>query len=173
MCRIGSNRPVALNRLGFGPCYHILLRPDNHDLRIWYNVGQDYPVAINFEKLYKAYPDAKFILTIRDPAKWEASTKETLSKILAPGVNHESWEYKWFIVDAITRYHRGRFFTNAQDEIIAHNQRIIETISADQLLVYEVSQGWEPLVDYLGVEKPDIPFPRVNETAKFPERIMD
>ncbi|GJJ15949.1 hypothetical protein Clacol_010228 [Clathrus columnatus] len=161
---------VALNELGFGPCYHLLLRPSGaDDLKPWYNFGQglanaeedlwnllkdynsfsDYPVAINFEKLYKAYPDAKFILTTRDPAKWESSIKA-----ISPFLNNlrsNDWLNKWSTIDAMARYHRGRLLTDMQGEIIAHNQRVIEVIPADQLLVYEVSQGWEPLVNYLEV----------------------
>ncbi|GJJ15804.1 hypothetical protein Clacol_010082 [Clathrus columnatus] len=39
-----------------------------------YNSIVDYPPAIYYEELYKAYPDAKFILTTREPVKWEASS---------------------------------------------------------------------------------------------------
>lgn len=28
-----------------------------------------------------AYPDAKFILTVRDPTKWKISTKETIHRV--------------------------------------------------------------------------------------------
>ena len=38
---------------------------------------------------------------------------------------------------------------------------------ADQLLVYEVGQGWEPLCEFLGVPVPDEPFPHLNDTASF------
>ncbi len=34
------------------------------------------------------------------------------------------------------------------------------------LLVYEVKEGWEPLCEFLGVEVPDKPFPRLNDTAQ-------
>jgi len=37
--------------------------------------------------------------------------------------------------------------------------------------VYEVKEGWGPLCEFLGVEEPDIPFPRVNDTAEMHRRI--
>ena len=43
-----------------------------------------------------------------------------------------------------------------------HNEEVKRTIPPDRLLVYEVSQGWEPLCNFLGVPVPATPFPRVN-----------
>jgi hypothetical protein len=40
-----------------------------------------------------------------------------------------------------------------------------------RFLSYEVSQGWEPLCAFLDVPVPDEPFPKVNTTAEFQERI--
>jgi len=34
-----------------------------------------------------------------------------------------------------------------------------------------VSQGWQPLCDFLGVPVPDAPFPRTNDTATFQARV--
>ncbi len=40
---------------------------------------------------------------------------------------------------------------------------------ARRLLVYEVKQGWVPLCEFLGVEAPREPFPRLNERDQFPK----
>ena len=50
---------------------------------------------------------------------------------------------------------------------VAHNEAVQATIPAEQLLVFEVKQGWEPLCGFLGVEVPDEPFPRTNDRAEF------
>ncbi len=42
------------------------------------------------------------------------------------------------------------------------NQEVIDTISADRLLVFHPKDGWEPLCDFLDVPVPAAPFPRVN-----------
>jgi hypothetical protein len=49
----------------------------------------------------------------------------------------------------------------------AHNARVREVIPAERLLVYEVAQGWGPLCDFLGVEAPEGPMPKVNSTEEF------
>ena len=51
----------------------------------------------------------------------------------------------------IEKYHRGRLWTNTQEEFIAHNDRIKQLIPSEKLLVYEVGEGWERLVEFLGV----------------------
>ncbi|GJJ15807.1 hypothetical protein Clacol_010085 [Clathrus columnatus] len=201
-----SSLREALKTLGFGPCHHmivILRNKDPKEIKTWtdlgqgsatlddirtllkdYNSIQDYPAVIYFEELYKAYPDAKFILvcrkkTTREPAKWEASMKVTILPAVKTFLERTpdpdpflSCLREWFDIEMLGRYHRGKLYTDTQDEIIAHNQRVIQTIPADKLLVYDVSQGWEPLVNFLGVEKPDIPFPHVNDTARFQKRYM-
>jgi len=45
---------------------------------------------------------------------------------------------------------------------LEHNSRVKATIPRDQLLVYNVKQGWKPLCEFLGVDVPDVPFPRLN-----------
>ena len=47
------------------------------------------------------------------------------------------------------------FFENRTKEII-------NTITPDRLLVYQVKQGWGPLCEFLDIPVPDINFPRVN-----------
>jgi hypothetical protein len=37
--------------------------------------------------------------------------------------------------------------------------------------VHEIGEGWDPLVRHLGVERPDTPFPRLNDTASFREMV--
>ena len=67
----------------------------------------------------------------------------------------------------------GRF--TERDHAIAvferHNEAVKATVPADRLLVYEVAEGWEPLARFLGVERPDTPFPRLNDTAAFREMV--
>ncbi len=62
-----------------------------------------------------------------------------------------------------------------RDHLIAsyerHNEAARQSYSSDRLLVYEVSEGWEPLCTFLGVPVPDEPFPRVNTADEFHENI--
>ena len=44
---------------------------------------------------------------------------------------------------------------------------MIDTVPAEKLLVFQVSQGWEPLCQFLDLPIPDEPFPRANTRAQF------
>ena len=49
----------------------------------------------------------------------------------------------------------------------AHNQDVIDSVPADKLLVFEASQGWEPLCAFLDVPVSDQPYPKTNTTEDF------
>jgi hypothetical protein len=46
----------------------------------------------------------------------------------------------------------------------AWNERVRAVIPADRLLVFKVTEGWDPLCKFLGVPKPSEPFPHANDT---------
>jgi hypothetical protein len=48
-----------------------------------------------------------------------------------------------------------------------HVKEVKEFVPPERLLVYEVTQGWEPLCEFLGVEVPDEPFPHRNDADEF------
>jgi hypothetical protein len=52
-----------------------------------------------------------------------------------------------------------------------HNDAVKRAIPPQRLLVYEASQGWEPLCRFLGKPVPSGPFPRVNTTEEFRARL--
>jgi hypothetical protein len=53
------------------------------------------------------------------------------------------------------------------------NQEVQDTVPADRLLVWSVSDGWEPLCEFLEVPVPDTPFPHLNDSKGFIDRIVD
>jgi hypothetical protein len=48
-----------------------------------------------------------------------------------------------------------------------HNAEVQEAIDSDRLLVYRISDGWEPLCEFLGRPIPDAPFPHANDRSQF------
>jgi hypothetical protein len=46
-------------------------------------------------------------------------------------------------------------------------------VPAERLLVWDVTQGWEPLCEFLELPVPDEPFPNVNDSVQFVERMID
>ena len=184
---------LALERLRFGPCYHmkeVFEHLDDH-VPLWdqatrseyvdwdalfqcYRSSVDFPVASFYRELADYYPKAKVVLTVRDPERWFQSFSDTIMHRLTQPLpdNLAAW-------GAMTRKTilERVFKGNALDKAHAieryrqHNDEVERTIAPERLLVYEVSQGWKPLCEFLGCRIPDEPFPRVNTSDEFQERI--
>lgn len=87
---------VALEQLGFGPCYHMrdLLADLENGLPLWEAVADgardwerifgdaqstvDWPSARYWRELLERYPDAKVILSVRPADRWVKSMRETV-----------------------------------------------------------------------------------------------
>lgn len=183
---------LALERLGLGPCYHmkeVFAHPDH--VPAWeqaadggtvdwdalfegYRSAVDFPASSFYGELAAHYPAAKVILTVRDPDRWFASVDATILRPLRQTLPAHLADWgrmarktileRVFAGDASDRAHLVACYER-------HNAEVKRTIPAERLLVYEASQGWEPLCAFLAVPVPDEPFPLVNTTAEFQERI--
>jgi len=172
---------LALEHLGFGPCYHMseLLAGARRNLPLWldvvagkpdwdtifdgYTSTTDNPACNYWRELADHFPEAKVILTTRDPDSWFNSVSET---IFSPGhlASFEVEPVGTFIRGTVTRDFGDRIHDRAfMTEYFANrNEEIIETLSTERLLVLPVGAGWGPLCDFLGVDVPDVLYPRVN-----------
>jgi hypothetical protein len=135
----------------------------------------DWPTACFFRELSKDFPDAKFILTQRDPERWADSFGETIYTLLA-GRDEAPEEMRDWLdmaseVIKKTGFPPGLGRDELTEAFIAHNDAVRETIPPKQLLVFEVKQGWEPLCDFLGVPVPEGEFPRTNHRQEFWDRV--
>ncbi len=54
-----------------------------------------------------------------------------------------------------------------------YNREVQEVVPAERLLVWTPSDGWDPLCEFLELPVPELPFPRVNDSGEFAERIID
>ena len=52
-----------------------------------------------------------------------------------------------------------------------HAQDVRAEIPPERLLVFNVSEGWGPLCEFLGVAEPSHPFPRLNDAGSMRHRI--
>lgn len=188
---------LALEQLGFGPCHHmteLAKRPNRWGLWERFFAGEradwdsmfegfqstvDAPSCFVYRELAVFYPDAKVILTVRDPDRWFEST---LTTVAAPGYREKLSQTPIGGVTAgMTSYQvkkRAGSISNRdakalQDRDVmiagfeAHNAEVREVIARERLLEFEVKQGWEPLCRFLGVPVPDIPFPHANEQGNW------
>jgi hypothetical protein len=135
-----------------------------------YDSTVDWPNATYWEELAEVYPDAKVILTERDPNTWFDSTQATI--FADRGLVDSDAAFPRMVRKVVFDLFDGRI--HDRDHAIAvfeaHNARVRATIPAKRLLVYEVAQGWKPLCDFLGVTVPDGPMPKVNSREEFAAR---
>ena len=94
-----SSLKAALERLGFGPCYHmteVFAQPDHADFWVsawhgkqvdWegvlgdYGATVDWPAYTFYEELMRQHPDAKVLLSVRDSEPWFESTRSTIYEL--------------------------------------------------------------------------------------------
>ena len=183
----------ALEKLRIGPCYHmreVVSRPSH--IKLWYDISRgehpnwnrlfsgfnsavDFPVCLFYKQLINKFPEAKFILTLRDFDTWYISTANTIYKvpsILPDWFEKVVYPIRMFIVMQVNLIWVGLFKNNFSDRdstklvYYEHIESVKKIIPADKLLIYNVKEGWEPLCEFLDVDVPDIPFPKVNDTAE-------
>jgi len=183
----------ALEKLRIGPCYHmreVVSRPSH--IKLWYDISRgehpnwnrlfsgfnsavDFPVCLFYKQLINIFPEAKFILTLRDFDTWYISTANTIYKvpsILPDWFEKVVYPIRMFIVMQVNLIWVGLFKNNFSDRdstklvYYEHIESVKKIIPADKLLIYNVKEGWEPLCEFLDVDVPDIPFPKVNDTAE-------
>jgi Sulfotransferase domain len=150
----------------------------------------DYPGGYFYEELADFYPDAKVLLSVRGAESWERSMRETvwsvrngdsLMRLLssAQGIVNPGWQDFLDLADGIMWQGKGTFAGSHAEkaELMAamnrHNEAVKSAIPSDRLLVWSVSEGWEPLCEFLELPVPDEPLPHVNDRAEFLSRVID
>lgn len=176
---------LALEQLGFGPCYHmteLLIHPTHAQLWTgaadgrpeWeallgeYASTVDYPGCAFWRDLAARNPDAKVLLSVRDPAAWFESTQKTIFS--DESIQRlESSPLEHFFANAVWTGLRERIHDRdfMMDHFRRHNAEVERAIPPERLLVYQVSEGWGPLCAFLRVPVPDRPFPRVNSREQY------
>lgn len=185
---------IALETLGFGPCYHMteVIKHPTH-VGFWhraargehmdwarifrgYNATVDWPACTFYEALMTAYPDAKLILTVRDPHKWYESTRDTIYMSVRAVPPRLKWilpPFARFIEMVTALIWQGTFHGRFDDREHAieifnqHLEAVKRIVPPERLLVFDVREGWEPLCAFLEVPIPEgLPFPHANDRRK-------
>lgn len=199
---------VALEMLGFEPCYHwvnVLADLDQVDVwnraldgeRVWDEVFADVQATVDWpggyfwRELMDHYPDAKVLLSVRDPLKWEPSFRETIWNMghgeniinllsSARALVDPQWSRYVKLVDRMFWSGRGTFAASGHErpeQLIAeferHNAEVKATVPPERLLVWNVTEGWEPLCEFLEVPVPGEPMPHANDRETFLGRVID
>ncbi len=176
---------LALEMLLGEPCYHmseVIGKAGQVDLWIdaaagkpnWdaifdgYAATVDFPAACYWQELASYYPDAKVVLSLRDAARWFASTQET---IFSPKLQELQAGTKWGRMCKATIDDHIGGDTNDRTAMIAafnaHNESVKAAFGPDRLLVFEARDGWPPLCSFLGVPVPEQSYPHINSKEEF------
>lgn len=201
------SQKVALEMLGFEPCYHMVnVLSDLDRANAWRRAldGEqpwdeifegsqatvDWPGSFFYKELAEFYPDAKVFLSVRSAESWERSMRDTIWGLFYGDMLIRDLSYARARVDAKWRSYlelmeemwqqSGLIPDGAETDsetmrsaMERFNEEVQETIPADRLLVWSVADGWEPLCEFLEVPVPDTPFPHLNDSKGFSERIID
>lgn len=187
---------AALEQIGFGPCFHmvdLMPHPDRAPMFLaalngeqvdWnvvfdgFRATVDWPGCTFYRRILAAYPEAKVILSVRDPEKWYASAERTIYALKeaaargalegdGPGAPPEVLQMIRTLIWDTTFEDRFADKDFAIEVFERHNAEVERTVPAEQLLVYEIQQGWGPICDFLGVEAPQGDFPHLNDAESF------
>lgn len=196
---------AALETLGFGPCYHmveLLAQPER--VQHWeaaergrpvdwealfegYRAAVDFPAYRQYRALAEHYPQAKVILTVREPAAWYHSVRTTTYSANPPLLRTALFALRLPFSARLRRLLRalnlargvwrkdfgGRFENrdHALEIYRAHLLEVERVVPKARLLVYDVREGWGPLCTFLGVPVPELPFPHLNDRASFGQSV--
>jgi sulfotransferase family protein len=197
---------LALEELGLGPCYHwVNVIADLDQVELWDRAldgdgpwaeifaGQrstvDWPGGYFYEELLDVYPDAKVLLSVRDPEAWERSFRDTIwtmshGETLMPRLSgaraqiDARWERYLALVDRMFWGPEGTFAAGHErpeqmiEQAVRHNEAVKRAVPPERLLVWQVTEGWEPLCEFLEVDVPGSPLPHANERDAFVERVI-
>jgi len=122
-----------------------------------YNAFQDTPWFLMYKELYNAFPDAKFILTIRDEDKWINSVKKHFG--------NNSFQYHDYI------YNSNNSITDEKKYREVYKSHNIEcqiffSEMKKEILIIDLERDtnkWQLICSYLNVKSPSIKFPYANK----------
>ena len=145
----------ALRVLGWNPIHN----PRHWDQLEGHNAAADVMIIAHWRELFAMFPRSRFILNTRDFVPWTRSLRRI--------------PRFWSSQLLYDRYHRQVVYgTDSVRDTAAlrrawdwHLEVVSAVIPRDQLLVMQQPFTWGPLVDFLDVPIPGVPFPWLNRQS--------
>lgn len=197
---------MALEMLGLKPCHHMVnVLSDLDQAAGWrrvldgemhaaemldgFDAAVDWPTSFFYEDMMEAYPDAKVLLSVRDPEAWARSMRNTiwglfydhcLMRYVSSARSCIDSDWRAYIEMMQEMWQRSGLL-NGDDTtaewmsaaMVRYHDQVRATVPPERLLVWTASDGWEPLCEFLELPVPGVPFPRLNDGAEFADRIVD
>ncbi len=178
---------LALERLRGSPCYHMVEvfkhpehvsdwhaaalgnLPDWNKLFDGYSAAVDWPASAYWKELSEHYPEALVLLSVRDVEAWWRSTQNTIFHGL-----DDHGDPQWRAM--LNAMFESRFTTKLHDHdtcvsaFLGNIESVKATIDPSRLLVWQASDGWEPICNALSLPVPSEPFPLTNTTEDWAKR---
>ena len=184
---------TALEQLGYGPCHHMKSCIESSQQTQWfldaanglsvdwrqvferYEAAVDWPSAAYYRELMQTFPEAVVIFSNRSPDTWYESVASTIFRVVP---NLPRW-LRW-LVPHIDRWGTMVKKTNWDNEfggqfedrdmaIEFFNDRLAEVktlVPPERLLVHSAAEGWGPICEFLGVDKPTAAYPYINDASR-------
>lgn len=194
----------ALEELGYKKCHHMIeVMQDKSQLQYWnameknrtadyeamlqgYTSIVDFPGSLYYKELMQKYPDAKVILTVRNPEDWYRSCRDTIYNLpgglkrimmkfigfFKPDVAHVANVFDYVDLSIWNGLFKGKF-EDKEFAIKIFNEwteEVKRSVPPEKLLIFQAKEGWKPLCDFLGKPIPETSYPNTNNTAEFLER---
>lgn len=188
----------ALEILGFGPCHHMHEVLDHREqvaffqaavdgdevdwdmLFATYNSAVDWPVSAFWRELAEHYPDARFVLSLRDEESWWQSFSRTiLVQLMAP--KNEADDPAFFelsqMVDKLVIERVFQCAPDDKDAVLAryraHIDEVRESLPTERLLIVGLGDGWGPLCRFLQCPVPAEPYPLLNTSSDYAKEKLE
>src|SRR5258708_7264813 len=155
----------ALEMIGDGPCYHMLeVFPRPEHVKMWHRLAfeksmdwdsifsgfqstVDWPAARWWREMETQYPEAKVLLSVRDPEAWYKSMSDTIYQPMSWPLRDDVPEISRLQNEMVRKAilndtFGGRFEDKAYalEVFKRHNQEVRDTIDAKRLLVFDVRE---------------------------------
>jgi Sulfotransferase domain len=195
---------AAMEILGFKPVYHMATVFEKGQAPEWrevldgkrsaaelladYEATVDWPGSYYTKDLAEAYPDAKIVLSERDPESWAQSMVKTiwglfyadnLMRHLSDARASIDPGWKFYLTMMKEMWFKAELFEagdgpGTSPEFLAkafvrRNDELKAALPPERLLVWSAKDGWGPLCEFLEVPIPDEPFPQINDSGHFAE----
>ncbi|KAI4263814.1 MAG: hypothetical protein L6R42_001050 [Xanthoria sp. 1 TBL-2021] len=144
-----------------------------------YRAAVDAPTCEVYEEMLAIFPNAKVILSVRDSKEqWWKSFNDTVGVQLGfvypllvypVGFLRQQQRVVWAVEKHWAALTGGEIGTKVYT---AHNQMVHETVPKEQLLEFNVKEGWPRLCEFLEVPVPDVPFPNLNDAKTIKKNLF-
>ncbi|KAJ7209583.1 P-loop containing nucleoside triphosphate hydrolase protein [Mycena pura] len=137
----------------------------------------DMPPLDFIPELMEIYPEAKVVLTTRDPERWLQSIKPVARNSSLPWLPYLMWPipgWRWFPSLSLEfgRSTRNILADGTKEAnpkpstrlLLNWNRMVREMVPPEKLLVMDLTEGWEPLCKFLEVPVPNEPLPKANDS---------